>query len=227
MATIGYAQLISRLSLVVRPLAKPAEVSGSVNRRVDSADRVLFPRGVAIEDTLVGHLEFALRHEGVNLEVIDALFEHLPPQDLLALRARRGGSACERTPGEQSLPILRRQQGSGFPAAHDPASRGRRDPPRTGVTERLRQGLRAAGCRVRSVQEGPVGLDPHGAVESGLGSLRGGESSISICLPTCWTVLKTWCGSRLGSSRRTVPGQGRIWDFCVFRPNVTGDFANA
>ena len=55
MATIGYAQLISRLSLVVRPLAKPAEISGSVNRRVDSADRVLFPRGVAIEDTGVRH----------------------------------------------------------------------------------------------------------------------------------------------------------------------------
>lgn len=97
MATIGYAQLISRLSLVVRPLAKPAEISGSVNRRVDSADRVFFPRGVAIEDTLVGHLEFALRHEGVNLEVIDALFEHLPPQDLLArLNAAPNGARIRR-----------------------------------------------------------------------------------------------------------------------------------
>lgn len=84
MQTIGYAQLINRLALAVRPLARPAAVSGSVNRRVDSADRILFPRGVAIEDTLVGHLEFALRHEGVNLEVIDALFEQLQPQELLA-----------------------------------------------------------------------------------------------------------------------------------------------
>jgi len=84
MPTIGYAQIISQLALAVRPLPKPAEVSGSVNRRVDSAERILFPRGVAIEDTLVGHLEFALRHEGVNLEVIDALFERLPPRDLLA-----------------------------------------------------------------------------------------------------------------------------------------------
>lgn len=83
MPAIGYAELISRLSLPVRPVTNPAEISGSVNRRVDSADRVLFPRGVAIEDTLVGHLEFALRHEGVNLELIDALFEQLPPQDLL------------------------------------------------------------------------------------------------------------------------------------------------
>ena len=97
MPTIGYAQLISRLSLVVRPLAKRAEISGSVNRRVDSADRVLFPRGVAIEDTLIGHLEFALRHEGVNLEVLDALFEHLPPQDLLArLNAAPNGAHIRR-----------------------------------------------------------------------------------------------------------------------------------
>ena len=59
-------------------------MTSSVNRREGSADRVLFLRGVAIEDMLVGHLEFALCHEGVNLEAIDALFEHLPPQDLLA-----------------------------------------------------------------------------------------------------------------------------------------------
>ncbi len=93
MATIGYAQLVERLALPVRPVLKPAEVSGSVNRRVDSAERCLFPRGVAIEDTLVGHLEFALRHEGVNLELIDALFEHLPPQDLLTRLAAAPNSA--------------------------------------------------------------------------------------------------------------------------------------
>ena len=81
MASIGYAWLIEHLSLRVCPLAKPAEISTSVNRRVDSTHRVLFPRGVAIEDTPVGHLEFALRHEGVNLEIVDAVFEHLSPAD--------------------------------------------------------------------------------------------------------------------------------------------------
>ncbi len=97
MSTIGYARLISRLCLAVRPLAKPAQISGSVNRRVDSADRVLLPCGVAIEGTLVGHLEFALRHEGVNLDVIDALFEHLTPEDLLArLNAAPNGAHIRR-----------------------------------------------------------------------------------------------------------------------------------
>lgn len=32
----------------------------------------------------MNHLEFALRHEAMNLEVIDAVFEHLRPEDLLA-----------------------------------------------------------------------------------------------------------------------------------------------
>ena len=50
----------------------------------DSDTRILFPSGVTVEDTLVGYLEFALRHEGVNLEVSDAVFEHLPPGGLIA-----------------------------------------------------------------------------------------------------------------------------------------------
>jgi fido (protein-threonine AMPylation protein) len=84
MTPIGYEYLIGSLQLNVLPLVKPAFADSSVNRRVDSDTRILFPRGVAIEDTLVGHLEFALRHEGVNLEVIDAVFEHLAPVELIA-----------------------------------------------------------------------------------------------------------------------------------------------
>ncbi|PTB21993.1 cell filamentation protein Fic [Trinickia symbiotica] len=83
MATIGYARLVEQLALRVRPLRTPAAISASVNRRVDTPTQVLFPRGVAIEDSILGHLEFALRHEGVNLEVIDAVYEHLLPQDLI------------------------------------------------------------------------------------------------------------------------------------------------
>lgn len=83
MTPIGYAHLIDALKLNVLPLAKPAFASASVNRRMDSESRILFPSGVTLDNTLVGHLEFALRHEGVNLEVIDAVFEHLPPQDLI------------------------------------------------------------------------------------------------------------------------------------------------
>ena len=50
MVTIGYARLVEQLALRVRPLRTPAAISGAVNRRVDTATQVLFPRGVAIED---------------------------------------------------------------------------------------------------------------------------------------------------------------------------------
>ena len=83
MIPVGYAYLIQLLGLQVRQLERPAAITGAVNKRIDSATRVLFPRGVAIDDSITGHLEFALRHEGVNLEVIDAVFEHLAPNELV------------------------------------------------------------------------------------------------------------------------------------------------
>lgn len=97
MTPIGYAHLIDRLDLNVLPLARPAYASSSVNRRIDSETRILFPSGVSLENTLAGHLEFALRHEGINLEVIDAVFEHLPPGDLIArLKATPTGEHIRR-----------------------------------------------------------------------------------------------------------------------------------
>ncbi len=83
MSAIGYEYLIRRFSLDVRPLQTPATTSASVNRRIDAPNQLLFPKNVAIEDTSVGHLEFALRHEGVNLEVIDAVFEHISANELI------------------------------------------------------------------------------------------------------------------------------------------------
>jgi hypothetical protein len=97
MTPIGYAHLINTLQLNVTPLEKSAFADSSVNRRIDHEARVLFPSGVAIEDTLVGHLEFALRHEGVNLEVIDAAFEHITPENLITqLQAKPTGEHIRR-----------------------------------------------------------------------------------------------------------------------------------
>lgn len=65
-------------------------IASSVNRR-------FFPHGVALDDTPLGHLEFALRHEGVNLEVIDAAFEHIAPRSLIErLRAAPNGEYIRR-----------------------------------------------------------------------------------------------------------------------------------
>ncbi|MDE3023435.1 MAG: Fic family protein [Pseudomonadota bacterium] len=97
MVSVGYEYLIQRLALQVRDLGRPARISGAVNKRIDSATQVLFPRGVAIDDSIIGHLEFAVRHEGVNLEVIDAVFEHLVQNELLQrLKATPTGTHIRR-----------------------------------------------------------------------------------------------------------------------------------
>lgn len=97
MTPVGYAHLIETLRLRVLPLPRSAYVSSSVNRRIDGEDRILFSTGVALENTLAGHLEFALRHEGANLEVIDAVFEHLPPAELIGrLRVTPSGEHIRR-----------------------------------------------------------------------------------------------------------------------------------
>ncbi len=85
MKKIGYAQLIDLLDLQVRPLTQTALMSSAINKRQDTTDgTILFPAGVVITDTPLGQLEFALRHEGVNLEVIDAAFEKIAPALLIA-----------------------------------------------------------------------------------------------------------------------------------------------
>ena len=72
---LGYQRLIESLSLRVRPLARIAVASTSVNRKLFIATEIRFPRSVAYEDSPLGHLEFALRHEALNLEVVAAAFD--------------------------------------------------------------------------------------------------------------------------------------------------------
>lgn len=97
MTLIGYARLIAYGELHVTPPQRLAYASSSVNRRIDGKSQILFPNSVAFDDTPVGHLEFALRHEGVNLEIIDAAFDFIEPGDLIArLRATPTGEQIRR-----------------------------------------------------------------------------------------------------------------------------------
>jgi hypothetical protein len=97
MRVIGYARLIEDLQWPVRMPERLAMVASSVNRRVETANRILFPTGVAFEDNPLGHLEFALRHEGIPLEIIDAVFERLSPAALIGrLQAAPNGESIRR-----------------------------------------------------------------------------------------------------------------------------------
>ncbi len=97
MTPVGYAHLISLLKLPVRLAGKPAAISASVNRRVETDTNILFPTGVALTDSPLGHLEFALRHEGIDLAVIEAAFAHIEPAALIQrLRENPNGEYIRR-----------------------------------------------------------------------------------------------------------------------------------
>lgn len=75
---VGYSWLIDHYRLPARPLARRALISGAVHGRRErtvSGDTVLeFQPSYRPDDTLTAHLQFALRYEGLNLEVLAHLF---------------------------------------------------------------------------------------------------------------------------------------------------------
>jgi hypothetical protein len=85
---LGYAYLIDHFKLPALPLPLVCRLSDAVPNR-----RIRDQGGQKVEDfgptyvpdpTMFGHLRFALRYEGLNLEVLSHLFERVGPEDILA-----------------------------------------------------------------------------------------------------------------------------------------------
>lgn len=77
--SLGYQYLIERFGLRALPLDESARLESRVRgrRRSESGgQRIwLFEPKYEPDDTLVGHLQFGLRYEGVNLQVLALLFQ--------------------------------------------------------------------------------------------------------------------------------------------------------
>src|SRR5262245_1001059 len=80
MSTAGYAALIDHYDLKV-PL--PPRLAGIAehHHRVDTHDWLLLTPRHRPEDTLAGHLQFALKWEAVNLGVLASLFQVVPDKE--------------------------------------------------------------------------------------------------------------------------------------------------
>lgn len=87
MEQLGYSQLITRYRLRALPLAEEARsasgVKGRDQRQQGGQHLNLFEPKYKPEDNLSGHLQFALRYEGVNLQVLALLFEQTGAQELV------------------------------------------------------------------------------------------------------------------------------------------------
>lgn len=79
---IGFQEVIRRMGLRVPAPERPANTDSGVNKRIETDSELLFPTSVAIDDSPIGHLEFGLRNEGVNLALIAAALKQIPPEDL-------------------------------------------------------------------------------------------------------------------------------------------------
>lgn len=85
---LGYNALIDRYQLRTLPLGQAAMldtgIKGRQLRQQGGEQIALFEPSYQPEDTLTGHLQFALRYEGVNLQVLALLFDRIDNQELIA-----------------------------------------------------------------------------------------------------------------------------------------------
>ncbi len=74
----GYQHLIETFGLTVKPLQSPCRVSREAETITTQRDCTVFPASKLTGSSLAAHLGFALNEEGVNLEVLHALFDAIP-----------------------------------------------------------------------------------------------------------------------------------------------------
>ncbi len=110
---LGYLYLVEQYQLPALPLQAEAQIDSSIKgrqtRSVGNRDVLVFESKYQPEAGLVGHLQFALRYEGINLEVLYLLFRQTGRDELNAWLsesptssyARRAGFLFEWLTGEQ------------------------------------------------------------------------------------------------------------------------------
>ncbi|MEX2516763.1 MAG: Fic family protein [Gammaproteobacteria bacterium] len=83
---LGYSYLIDKYGLSARPLRVSAQLDSSVRgrdtRRLGDQHIQLFEPNYQPQNTFAGQLQFALRYEGINLEVLALLFQQTGKQAL-------------------------------------------------------------------------------------------------------------------------------------------------
>lgn len=81
MKPVGYAYLHEYLALGVCPPKHPARVR-PVTRIMSMGNEIAVPAGRAPDASLLAHLVFALKHEGIDLAILAGSLPHLPIEEL-------------------------------------------------------------------------------------------------------------------------------------------------
>ena len=91
---IGYAFLRDKLQLPVFEPKVSAELSSSVTRLIRKDTLLLVPTRYRLSpDDLIGHVLFALKHEGINLQILSEALRYIDQKSLLeAITSKLSGS---------------------------------------------------------------------------------------------------------------------------------------
>lgn len=96
----GYDALVARFQLQVIPNWHHSRISQSNVRQTHTNDGQvieIYPQFLTPEDSLGAHLEFALKYDGTNLEILSAIFERAPEEELLTyIRSKPTGKYARR-----------------------------------------------------------------------------------------------------------------------------------
>jgi hypothetical protein len=100
---VGYARLVQRYGLPALPLRTVSRIATKARgRRIQRiGDQLIqeFQPSYRPEDSLIGDLQFALRYEGLNLEVLSLLFERVGSESIRDLNAEQPEFALARRLG--------------------------------------------------------------------------------------------------------------------------------
>ncbi len=80
---LGYQALIERLELKVMPHYRLSYLAPKGQARteiVEGKECHIYPKGYATKDSVIADLEFALKYDGVNLEILKAIFLRCGPE---------------------------------------------------------------------------------------------------------------------------------------------------
>jgi hypothetical protein len=83
----GYAFIVRQFDLLVLPHWHISEVGGSKTQRIIEPDgriRDLFPDSYWPGDLRLDHLEFALKYDGINLEILSEVFYYVDTKELVS-----------------------------------------------------------------------------------------------------------------------------------------------
>jgi len=97
---VGYGYLIQQYGLPALPLPVTRVILGAApaRRTRERGGRAIeeFPRAYEPEPTAIGHLHFALRYEGVNLQVLGLLFNRIGGDEVEAALERQPNAVLNR-----------------------------------------------------------------------------------------------------------------------------------